>query len=440
MIFGLSLWLRFRVAEVSKIPFLLSILGVLVIGFGGWLGGEMVYVKGMAVEAWSNWRVCFEQGTCSIGIKPYRRINLRVWGPEKSLSAQIVAGQSRRYTPFEKGSFVGKFLFEIHDQPWFPAFLRDQTTDALQFVLDAGHIYAPIAPRLRKALSDTRTNRVIDLCSGAGGPWASLHNSLKAEGTPPVKIFLTDKYPHATEMLNAGMPGPDGIDSYPEPIDATNVPAKLKGFRTMFSSFHHFETTEARAILQDAVDKKEGIAIFEAAGTHALTLFSTLLLPLGTLLLLPFMRPFQWSRLIWTYLIPVVPFVMFFDGLMSCLRSYSLRELNQLTEDVRSQEYRWSIGEEHGGLFPVAITYLIGQPSSAGQAIHVEGDCPASEPLRPAWPKAKLVSEVLTTNSHTSASKTPARDGPFVSTRRELREQKTRPSGCYSRAAEDGSC
>jgi len=90
------------------------------------------------------------------------------------------------------------------------------------------------------------------------------------------------------------------------------------------------------------------------------------------------MRPFQWSRLIWTYLIPVVPFVMFFDGLMSCLRSYSLRELNQLTEDVRSQEYRWSIGEEHGGLFPVAITYLIGQPSSAGQAIHVEGDCPAS--------------------------------------------------------------
>src|SRR5712692_7943694 len=41
---------------------------------------------------------------------------------------------------------------------------------------------------------------------------------------------------------------------------------------------------------------------------------------------------------------------------------------------------------------------------------------------------------------HTRASKTPARDGPFVSTRRELREQKTRPSGCYSRAAEDDFC
>jgi hypothetical protein len=179
--------------------------------------------------------------------------------------------------------------------------------------------------------------------------------------------------------LNAGIPCAHGIHPYPEPIDATNVPANLKGFRTMFSSFHHFDSTEARAILQDAVDKKESIAIFEAAGTHARTIFSTLFLPLGTLLLLPFMRPFHWSRLIWTYLIPVVPFVMFFDGLMSCLRAYSLPELNQLTEDVPAQEYKWSIGEEHGGLFPMAITYLIGQPASAVQASHVEVDNVAME-------------------------------------------------------------
>ena len=32
-------------------PLLLSTLGVVVIGFVGWLGGEMVYVKGMAVQA-----------------------------------------------------------------------------------------------------------------------------------------------------------------------------------------------------------------------------------------------------------------------------------------------------------------------------------------------------------------------------------------------------
>ena len=32
-------------------PLVLSLIGIVLIGFGGWYGGEMVYVKGMAVEA-----------------------------------------------------------------------------------------------------------------------------------------------------------------------------------------------------------------------------------------------------------------------------------------------------------------------------------------------------------------------------------------------------
>ena len=51
MIFALNLWSRFGLDPSSKVPFLLSLSGVVLVGFGGWLGGEMVYVKGMAVEA-----------------------------------------------------------------------------------------------------------------------------------------------------------------------------------------------------------------------------------------------------------------------------------------------------------------------------------------------------------------------------------------------------
>lgn len=51
VVFGINLWLRFRLPVESPLPLVLSVIGVLGIGFGGWLGGEMVYVKGMAVEA-----------------------------------------------------------------------------------------------------------------------------------------------------------------------------------------------------------------------------------------------------------------------------------------------------------------------------------------------------------------------------------------------------
>lgn len=51
VVFAINLWLRFRLPAESNLPLALSILGILAIGIGGWLGGEMVYVKGMAVEA-----------------------------------------------------------------------------------------------------------------------------------------------------------------------------------------------------------------------------------------------------------------------------------------------------------------------------------------------------------------------------------------------------
>jgi uncharacterized membrane protein len=51
VIFVVNLWSRFFLGPGSLVPLILSIAGVIGIGVGGWLGGEMVYVKGMAVEA-----------------------------------------------------------------------------------------------------------------------------------------------------------------------------------------------------------------------------------------------------------------------------------------------------------------------------------------------------------------------------------------------------
>jgi uncharacterized membrane protein len=48
--FGVNLWVRSRATPESNPPLLLSIVGVILIGISGWLGGEMVYVHGVAVE------------------------------------------------------------------------------------------------------------------------------------------------------------------------------------------------------------------------------------------------------------------------------------------------------------------------------------------------------------------------------------------------------
>ena len=67
-------------------------------------------------------------------------------------------------------------------------------------------------------------------------------------------------------------------------------------------------------MLQDAVDAGQSIGIFEITmnSSAIVMMFPWALLVFASTLL---MRPFRWSRIFWTYAVPVVPFVVLFDGL-----------------------------------------------------------------------------------------------------------------------------
>lgn len=175
-----------------------------------------------------------------------------------------------------------------------------------------------------------------------------------------MSVCLTDKYPNLSAFDNVEKNAGGRITSYPQSVDAANLPADLSGFRTIFTSFHHFGPDEAVAILQNAVDGHQGIGIFEAARRHPLTILSTVLMLLGGFATAPFIRPFSILRLFWTYIIPVIPLVLFFDGVVSCLRAYSKKELSDLVAQVNSENYLWQVGEQPDALAP--ITFLIGTP------------------------------------------------------------------------------
>ena len=253
-------------------------------------------------------------------------------------------------------------LIEIHEQGWCPGAVRKAETDYLQFTIAATKPYAAMVPILASALQRTGTQQVLDLCSGAAGPWLWLHPVLAERGVN-VSVCLTDKYPNREAFGGASRPTAQAITYHPEPVDATRVPGELPGFRTMFTAFHHFRPEQARAVLADAVRQRQGIAVFEATQRDALALVLTLLVvPLMVLFMTPFIRPFRWSRLLWTYLVPVLPIVTLFDGLVSCLRTYSVQELRDLTAPLDANDYCWDIGTVKGKMAPIPVTYLIGVP------------------------------------------------------------------------------
>jgi hypothetical protein len=243
--------------------------------------------------------------------------------------------------------------FEVHDQPWCPAAVRDGITDLIQAAQAWFRAYDGIAPRLAAAVARSRAPRVVDLASGAGGPWRRLHPALAALGTR-VPVVLTDRFPNLPGLRRSG------LDFVAEPVDATAVPATLTGFRTLFTSFHHFRPPQARAILADAVRRGEGIGIFEITRREPVSLALNLLGVLAVLVMVPFVRPFRWDRLLVTYLVPLLPLAAAFDGFVSCLRTYDPAELRALVRDFPT--YDWDIGLAPHPFWPIPVTYLIGSP------------------------------------------------------------------------------
>jgi hypothetical protein len=263
-------------------------------------------------------------------------------------------------------------FIELHEQPWFPSSLRDDVTDAVQFGFNLIRAYEPIAPLLQRVIDSTGNpanarQSIVDMCSGGGGPWLELSRNLRSpEGagdSPGLQIWLTDKYPNLQAFQSVSASSDHRITYYPESVDAMNVPCVLKGPRTMFTSFHHFSPEDARAILQNAVDAGESVGIFEitqrAPAAIGVIFIGVLLMFLHT----PRIRPFRWSRLLWTYLIPIIPLVLLFDGVVSCLRTYRPEELREIVDKLTCCEYQWEIGELAGKRAP--ITYLIGYPCAS---------------------------------------------------------------------------
>ncbi|KAL1840896.1 hypothetical protein VTJ49DRAFT_7638 [Mycothermus thermophilus] len=278
-------------------------------------------------------------------------------------------------------------VFEILDFPWFPNFLRAYIQAALTVAwtsrvstaLLTPSIFQTSKPRpasivatlLRTHLSPygpLSSYIFIDFCAGGGGPTPSIEQDINARpktrpavlDQEPVRFVLTDLHPHPFlwSLAGAWSPRPPqfrrgrALTYVHEPVDATCVSADLlqrilltdgddskkKIFRLFNLAFHHFDDDLARRILKDTVNNSRtnhggGIGIFELQSRSLAGFAACCLLLPATLLLAPYYA-LKWGTpltlLAFTYLVPVVPVVLVWDGWMSCLRTRTVEEVEAL--------------------------------------------------------------------------------------------------------------
>lgn len=239
-----------------------------------------------------------------------------------------------------------------------PAALRGWVVDQLSFVEDLVGAYRPIVPIVEELLGAHEPKRVVDLCSGSGAAPAALKRSLDARGVS-CDVVLTDLYPNLDAFRRREV---DGVSHIDEPVDATAVPGELTGVRTLFNGFHHLPPTAARALLVDAAEKRQPIVVVETVGRSLHAVLLVVAITLGTFVFAPFVKPFSLGRLLFTYVVPAVPFIVLFDGLVSCLRVYSPAELRAMTRDLEQGGYAFEVRRPKVPWVPVRHLVFVGRP------------------------------------------------------------------------------
>lgn len=172
----------------------------------------------------------------------------------------------------------------------------------------------------------------IDICAGAGGPIPTIeqrvNESLEAAGKPAARFLLTDLHPHLGQWPSLAKRRVN-ISYIAEPVDAADAKALAepgkKECRTFCLAFHHLDDPVASKVLRSAIEEAEAFVIFELQDRSLLSVLNVTIAIVGACIISVF---FFWDD--FTYLVPIVPFVLIFDGYVSSLRTRTPGEIMAL--------------------------------------------------------------------------------------------------------------
>lgn len=220
--------------------------------------------------------------------------------------------------------------FELEDQSWFPPLLRFYQMEYLSWLATRLHLYRPLTDAADYLLQQHPSRQWTDCCSGAAGPVASLVD----EGLDPSLLILADQYPQLpAELLLV----PFDLVHYRLPADS--IPGE--GLVTMFNAFHHFAADVQQQWLQQVAAQQRPLLLAEITRPTLLSwLAVTLAGTVGVLLFTPFIQPFSFKRILFTYLLPLNIISITWDGWMSVFGAVRRRRLQALASHLNSATYQ----------------------------------------------------------------------------------------------------
>jgi hypothetical protein len=256
-------------------------------------------------------------------------------------------------------------LFEFEDMPWFPDWIRVLMTKYIMTFHKVLGTAGLLEELVEKGLQKSEAQMILDLCSGSGGPMLEVASKLRSSGKfPDLRLILSDLYPNQEAAKSINQKNDETLAYLIDPLDATQVRKGLIGLRTMVSSMHHMKPEVAKKILKNAKEANQPILVFEISDNSPPIFLWWLAIPFAffmSLIFMPLVRPISWQQLVFTYLIPILPIFIAWDGAVSNARTYTLEDMGELIKGLSDETYDWEMGKLKGK--GGNKLYLLGSPS-----------------------------------------------------------------------------
>jgi hypothetical protein len=263
-----------------------------------------------------------------------------------------------------------KHLFELEDQKWFPSPFRSYITDVLIILNRKIGATRVIHDQIQHLIQEHGYSKIIDLGSGSGGPMPEVIQQIRQKDhLNHIELILTDLYPNPKAIET--YEHVDGISYFESPIDAVHPKsiAEEGSLMTMINCFHHMRPDMAKKILRSTMESRTPIFIYELADNKIPFVIWLMMLPLGLffnmiscLILTLFVRPIQPLQIIFTYIIPIIPFCFAWDGQISYTRIYTFEDIDTLVMGNESENYTWTKGYATNSDGKKMGIFLLGRP------------------------------------------------------------------------------
>ncbi|MEL6674823.1 MAG: hypothetical protein AAFR61_21625 [Bacteroidota bacterium] len=222
---------------------------------------------------------------------------------------------------------------QFTNQAWFPQHLKTLIYEFMSWFVGKIGAARPFLPVVEKGLLHTPNQTLINIEVDAGAGMETLEPHLPAQ-VQIKEVALSDF--HTTEA----------------------------GLYTMVNAFHQLPANEAQALLTDVAQSRNPVMILEGNNDSLWQVVGmTIFVPLTVLLTAPLVTPFRWTRLLFTYLIPILPIITLIDGFLALFKLYAPGDLDELTSRVPVSNYAWESGKMDNGRGG-KIMYLLGHATA----------------------------------------------------------------------------